>query len=311
MDPTKTTQQTPLDLPAIASTLKEIPFPKKFAVEICSECNLACAMCYQPTMTRLKGVMPFELWQKCADEISVTAPKTECWFSFCGEPLLQADLLIRMLDYGRLIGLNSLNVNTNGMLLTRDIADRLLRSGANLIVVGIDGFSKPVYEAIRINGVREELYENVEYLLKARRALDDGPEIQVQFIVMDSNRHELPEFEKYWLKRGAVVKVRNMLSWGGKFVTPLTVPDEDRIPCPWALTMMHVFWDGGVPRCPGDGNGEEGVGNAWEHKLSELWSRLGHYRQLHLQRRFDELPHRCHDCQDWMTGAAERKRPTA
>ena len=268
-------------------------------------------MCYQPTMTRVKGVMPLALWQKCADEIVRISPRTECWFSFCGEPLLQPDLLIECLRYGKEIGLQSLNVNSNGMLLTPPVADRLLDSGADLIVFGIDGFTKPTYEGIRIGGTREIVYDNVEYLLEQRSQRQTGPEIQVQFIEMDENAAELDEYKQYWLARGAVVKVRNMLSWGGKFDTPLNIPPEDRIPCPWALTMMHVFWDGGVPRCPGDGNGEEAVGNAWNHSLTELWGRLGVYRQLHLQRRFDELPERCHDCKDWMTGAAERIRSKA
>jgi hypothetical protein len=73
--------------------------------------------------------------------------------------------------------------------------------------------------------------------------------------------------------------------------------------------MMHVFWDGRVPRCPRDTEGEEGVGNAWHATLSELWQRLGAYRALHLQHRFAELPARCLECRDWMVGIAERRRP--
>lgn len=73
--------------------------------------------------------------------------------------------------------------------------------------------------------------------------------------------------------------------------------------------MMHVFWDGRVPRCPGDTEGDEGPGNVWHHSLAELWGRMNHYRELHLAHRFGELPERCHTCTDWMTGAAERLRP--
>jgi hypothetical protein len=73
--------------------------------------------------------------------------------------------------------------------------------------------------------------------------------------------------------------------------------------------MMHVFWDGRVPRCPGDTEGEEGAGNAWHAPLAELWARLGAYRSLHLERRFGELPARCRSCKDWMTGAAQRIQP--
>ncbi len=297
------------ELKRIESTLKEIPFPTRFAVEVCADCNLACSMCHHPDMRRPKGKMPFELWRKCADEVAAVSPATQCWFSFCGEPLLEPELLLRMLDYGKTIGLRSLNVNTNGVLLVPALADRLLDSGLDLMVIGIDGLSKRAYEAIRVKGDRDQVYANTEYLLEARRARDRGPEIQVQFIEMDENENEVEPFKAYWLERGATIKVRNKLSWGGRFDTPLHVADEDRIPCPWAITMMHVFWDGRVPRCPGDTEGDEGVGNAWHESLASLWARLGSYRRLHIEHRFGELPERCKTCKDWMTGAAVRIRP--
>lgn len=298
------------ELGKIAKTLHEMPFPTRFAVEICADCNLACAMCHHPNMRRPKGKMPFELWKKCADEIAAVSPRTQCWFSFCGEPLLEPDLLLRMLDYGKFVGLRSLNVNTNGMLLTAEVADALLDSGVDLVVVGIDGYGRDTYESIRVGGRRDELYSKVEYLLAARRLRDAGPEVQVQFIEMDENEKDLEDFKTHWLAHGATLKVRNKLSWGGKFDTLVNVPEEDRIPCPWAMTMMHVFWDGRVPRCPGDTEGEEGAGNAWDEPLAVLWGRLGVYREKHLGRRFDELPERCQGCSDWMTGAATRIRPT-
>ena len=146
-------------------------------------------------------------------------------------------------------------------------------------------------------------------LLSLRNARGSGPEIQTQFIEMGANTAEAECFRAHWLERGATVKVRRQLSWGGRFDTGLEVPCHRRIPCPWAVTMMHVFWDGRVPRCPGDTEGDEGVGNAWHEPLELLWAQLGAYRQLHLERRFDELPRRCLDCKDWMTGAAQRIRP--
>jgi len=297
------------DLQAISRTLRNFSFPKRFAVELCAECNLACTMCHHPSMRRPKGTMPFELWKRCADEIAEVSPDTECWFSFCGEPLLEPEKLMQFLRYGKQVGLRSLNVNSNGMLLTPDVADQLLDSGVDLVVIGIDGFSKPVYESVRVRGDRDTLYANVEYLLARRTARDAGPEIQVQFIEMPENAHEFRAFCEHWLARGATVKARNQLSWGGQRPAQLLRTRDDRIACPWAVTMMHVFWDGRVPRCPGDTEGEEGFGNAWHDSLVNLWARLGGYRQLHLEHRFDELPARCHTCTDWMTGAAERIRP--
>lgn len=293
----------------IARTLKPSAFPAKLALELCADCNFACTMCHHPSMCRPKGVLPLALWQKCADEVAQVAPDTQVWFSFCGEPLLQPELLVECIRYGRSVGLRSLNVNTNGQLLTAGVAAELLDSGVGVIVIGLDGLTAPVYESVRVGGERDRVYANVEELLRQRDVRNAALEVQVQFIEMDENEHELVEFARYWHERGATVKVRNKLSWGGRFETPVNIAPEDRIPCPWAITMMHVFWDGRVPRCPGDTEGEEGFGNAWHASLSLLWAQLGVYRDLHLERRFGELPARCHTCKDWMTGAAERVRP--
>jgi sulfatase maturation enzyme AslB (radical SAM superfamily) len=295
-------------LDKIAKTLVPLAFPTRFAVEVTAECNLACSMCHHPDMRRPKGRMPIELWKKCADQISEIAPDTQCWFSFCGEPLLEPELLLRMLAYGKSVGLRSLNVNTNGMPLTPELAEPLLDSGVDLIVIGIDGFSKETFEKIRVNADRDVVYANVEHLLAAKAANGSDAEIQVQFIEMDENEHELEPFKAYWLARGATLKIRKKLSWGGTLETPLRIPNDERIPCPWAITMMHVFWDGRVPRCPGDTEGDEGVGNAWDEPLKVLWERLGVYREKHLEYCFDELPERCRNCKDWMTGAADRIR---
>ncbi|MFO1078466.1 MAG: radical SAM protein [Planctomycetota bacterium] len=299
------------DLSGIARTLRANAFPSRFAVELCADCNLHCSMCHHPQMKRPKGIMPFPLWQKCADEIAATAPATQAWFSFCGEPLLAPDLLLRCLAYGKKVGLQALCLNTNGMLLTADIAERLLDAGLSQLVIGLDAFSAASYAKIRCGGDRDVVYRNVEKLLELRLRRETGPEIMVQFIAMAENTGEFEAFRDHWVARGATVKARHMLSWGGKFGTPLCTPDEERIACPWAVTMMHVFWDGRVPRCPGDTEGDEGVGNVWQDSLTELWARLGRYRDLHLEHRFQELPERCQSCRDWMVGSAERIRPAA
>lgn len=297
------------ELKTIAAGLKNPKFPKIFAVELCAECDLNCSMCHHDQMVRPKGNLPMPLWKKCADEIASVAPSTNVWFSFCGEPLLMPDRLIEMLHYGAKAGLKSLNLNTNGMKLTNDLAKRLLDTKLSTIVIGIDGFTKETYEKYRCLGDRDTVYANVEFLLKERALRENGPEIMVQFIEMDYNASEFDAYRDHWLALGATVKQRRQLSWGGKFDTAIDVANEQRIACPWAITMMHLFWDGRVPRCPGDTEGEEDAGNAWDDSLVDLWSKLSGYRQLHLDHHFDDLPDRCHDCTDWKTGASIKLRP--
>jgi len=301
------------ELSRISRTLRPLEFPRRFAVELCADCNLACSMCHHPFMKRPKGVMPFALWQRMADQIAELSPSTEVWISFCGEPFLEPELLFDVIRYGKSVGLHSINVNTNGQLLVPELVDPLIDTGVNLVVLGVDAFKSETYDKYRCGGDRDLLYTNAEHLLRRIHERGEGPEVQIQFIEMDENSDEVEECSAHWLSRGAVMKVRRQLSWGGQLEATFAEAEQaqqlDRIACPWALTMMHVFWDGRVPRCPGDTEGEEGFGNAWHTPLQELWAGLGGYRQHHLNKDFDALPERCHTCTDWQTGAAQRVRP--
>lgn len=304
------TQNT--ELHRIARTLTPSRFPKKFAIELCADCNLNCVMCHHDQMERPKGVMPFALFTRLADQLAENCPDCELWVSFCGEPLLEPALLVDVLQHAKDAGLTSVNLNTNGMLLTPEWAAPILATGVNKVVFGVDGFEADTYEKIRVGGKRETLYENIQALLDERERSELSTQILVQWIFMEENEGEFEAFRDHWHAKGATVKARRMLSWGGRFDACNPEEKLERIPCPWAVTMMHVFWDGRVPRCPGDTEGDEGaIGNAWQRTVEDLWGELHKYRAMHLEHRFDELPDRCQTCTDWMTGAAERIRPRA
>lgn len=279
-------------------------------MEVTAYCNLRCAMCHNATLDRPRGRMPFGLFRRCVGEVAEVAPATEVWLSFNGEPLLEPNLLLRMVAHAKSLGLTSLNLNTNGMCLDEPLVEPLLASGLDLVVFGIDGLTSGTYSRIRRGGDRDRVYSNAERFLAARQARARGPAVMVQFIEMEENAHERDGFVDYWLARGAIVKVRRKLSWGGRLNTPLAVPAEQRTACVWAINLMHVCWDGTVPRCCGDTDGTEAVGNAWHESLSALWTRMASFRAAHLDGRFDHLPPRCAACHDWMVGVSEKIRPT-
>jgi uncharacterized Fe-S cluster-containing radical SAM superfamily protein len=289
--------------------LRERPFPKQLGIEVTAYCNLRCAMCHNATLQRPKGSMPLALFRRCADEVAAVSPSTEVWFSFNGEPLLEPERLFEMVAYAKSVGLTSLNLNSNATQLNDALTMRLLVSGLDLVVFGIDGLLGETYNRIRRGGDRDRVYTSVERFLKLRRERHTGPVVMVQFIEMPENAHERDAFVDYWLARGAIVKVRRQLSWGGRIHTALTVPSELRTACAWAVNLMHVCWDGTVPRCCGDTDGTEAVGNAWVASLSSLWRQMKPYRAAHLSGQFDLLPQRCAACHDWMVGMADHIRP--
>lgn len=292
-------------------------FPPQVIIETTAACNLACAHCSHDVMTRPKGHMPMALYRSIVDEIAERAPGTEVWPTFYGEAFVLEYRLFYMLQYAKKRGLTNLVLNTNGTRLRSEVAEWVIESGLDLLIFSLDGFSAPVFESIRVGARRDEVYANVERLLdmKARRGLEN-PRVEVQFSLMDVNEHEVDAFRAYWIARGADVKIREKLTWGGTVNAANIDPRIHRIACPWALRTCAIHWNGDVVACAVDYDGRFVAGNLRGQSIHAIWN--GPHRvlqELHLAHDFEHLPAPCRACLDWqVAGGAEHysaKSPSA
>jgi len=165
-------------------------FPLNIAIDVTSNCNLNCRMCAHDKLTRAKGFMSMSLYKKIIDEIAQENKGTRIWLDAYGEPLLAGWKLYYMIDYAKKKGLYNVCMNTNGTLLKKEYADMLLDSGIDFISLDCDGFSKEVYEKIRINGDRDVFYQNAEYLLEEKKRRNSN-------VVIDVTRIYIPEIGKF------------------------------------------------------------------------------------------------------------------
>ena len=221
-------------------------FPPQIIIETTAACNLTCAHCGHDAMTRPVGHMSMALYRQVIDEIAEHAPHTEVWPTFYGEAFLLGYRLFYMLQYAKRRGLTNLVLNTNGTRFTAEVAEWVIESGLDLVMFSLDGFSPAVFESIRVGAHRDEVFANVERLLaiKARRGATT-PRVEVQYSMMDTNEHEVDQFREYWLARGADVKIREKMSWGGAVDAANLDPHMHRIACPWARAPsigMVTWW---------------------------------------------------------------------
>ena len=286
-------------------------FPPQVIIETTAACNLTCAHCGHDAMTRPVGHMSMALYRQIIDEIAEHAPHTEVWPTFYGEAFLLGYRLFYMLQYAKRRGLTNVVLNTNGTRFTGEVAEWVIESGLDLVMFSLDGFSPAVFESIRVGADRNEVFANVERLLaiKARRGAAT-PRVEVQYSMMDTNEHEVDQFREYWLARGADVKIREKLSWGGKVDATNLDPHMHRIACPWALRTCAIHWNGDVVACAVDYDGRFIAGNLGGSSIREIWNG-GHrvLQQQHLDHDFAALPQPCHDCLDWqVAGGAQHYR---
>ena len=286
-------------------------FPKVVLIDTVSFCNLACSMCVHPVMTRQKGVMPWDLFTKIIDEVTVEDKNARVWMVFFGEPFIlknRKPSIFDMIHYAKEKGLTDIVANTNANLMDEDSSHKLIEAGLDAIYIGIDAFTPETYGKIRVKGDYDKTVKNILYLLELKEQMKaEKPQVFVQFVEMDSNIHEKDDFIEFWSHHGATVKIRPKVSWGGLIDAPnLVMGDDDRWPCYWAMRTMSITDTGKVVTCAVDLDARFIAGDVRESTLKNVWNgKLKELRMLHREKRFAELPENCRCCKDWQSARAD------
>jgi len=262
-------------------------------------------------MKRRKGRMAWPLFQKIIDEIAATRPQTRVWLVFFGEALIlkkTTPSIFDMILYAKEKGLKDVVLNSNGNLLDRSTSEELIDSGLDGIYIGIDAFSAETYGKLRVGGNYPQTVRNVLDLVKVARAKKAASfSIQVQFVEMDENRHELDEFVRFWRSQGVSVKIRQKLTWSGLIPDVRHMQNSARHQCYWIMNSLSITDQGDVTLCAADPEGRLVVGDLRRHSISEIWNgKMKELRQIHEQRRWDELPFPCNECNDWTVSYEDR-----
>jgi radical SAM protein with 4Fe4S-binding SPASM domain len=173
------------------------PLPEDLQVEVTGACNLRCRMClvrYAPAVGRRAGALDLEQFLELVDSVPRLRRLT---LQGLGEPLLSPHLL-DMVAYAAGRGAR-VGFNTNGTLLDRGTAERLIAAGLSWLHVSLDGATATTYEDVRHGtGLRpqpgqfERVVGNLRGLVQARRAAGSpSPRVQVVFVAMRRNADEL------------------------------------------------------------------------------------------------------------------------
>lgn len=238
------------------------------------------------------------LFRKIIDDAAVNRVKV-VFLYLHGEPFLHPGLM-EMIAYLKSKGL-AVVITTNGMLVDREVARRLLSSGltnADHLIFSVLGHTELTHERI-MSGVRhEQVVRNIEGLLAARKALRmSGPIIETAIYRMPENDSEIDDFIARW--RGVVDHVRNPAAISKQFAGKGNVHSRTAA-CKNLQERLTVFWNGDVCLCHADLNGRHNLGNLATRGIQELWTspELIEIRQRHQKGDFTGLP-LCKDC-DWL-----------
>lgn len=287
--------------------------PKMISLELTNECNLNCPFCLvglqntlpsteHDLLPRGLGFMEWKLFEKIVgDAVDFGIKRLQLHFQ--GESLLHKKFP-EMVRHAKERGLQT-QVFTNGLVLTRQTAEKILKSGLDLMRFSVDGVSEEVYQKNRVGGKFERVYRNMAMLAEMVRADGSPLRLEWQMIALRNNEHEIPEARKLAEKIGIPFFVKTYAVTDPGLVTldPAYHRRMHLKPCLDIYRSMFVYWNGGVVMCCYDQKGDHMVGNLEKNSLSEIWE--GHI-YADLRRRIDDAavhpenePAMCKTCLKW------------
>jgi len=270
-------------------------YPKNVAIGLYEGyCNLKCPKCVafgdSRSDTLIRGAMDRENAYRLLDELE--GKDTVVALGGCAEPLLQKDCVSyykEMKDRGMQV-----HINTNGVLLTEELAQQLIDIEVDCVLVSIDATTKETLKKTRGIDDLDRIEQAVFSLLKAR-GNRLTTRLGVSFVAEPANESEKDEFISNWLQHVDVVRIAELFRKDDVFDRP-----DERGPCSFLFEYMVIHHNGDVPICCWECNGETNLGNVFEQDIKTVWHGEGFQqaRHYHETGQFDRIP-LCKNCTDW------------
>jgi radical SAM protein with 4Fe4S-binding SPASM domain len=263
--------------------------PAFISIEPTVRCNLKCPACHtgMNSLTRSDKDLDLDIFRSAIGQLSKYTCSLLLYFQ--GEPFLHPGIF-EMIRYakGKKIFIAT---STNGHFLGEENARKIVESGIDLITISVDGTTQDIYEQYRREGNLEKVKNGIKTLTGIRKqARKTSPFIEIQFLVLKHNEHQMEEMTRLARELGADrVKFKSAQFYDFEKGHPM-IPSKDqysryrkttagtwtiknRFPnhC-WRLWSSAVITaDGNVVPCCFDKEALYKMGNLKESSFVKIW----------------------------------------
>lgn len=223
-------------------------FPLSLNIESTNACNLNCYFCPRTKSNRQVGFIDLGLYKKILEELSLYGPREVLTLIKDGEPLMhpQIEKLVSLAKEKKVA--KRVEFFTNGVLLDRQMGEKIIDSGLDVMYVSLDAVSGGTYQKIKGASLYEKVVGNLKNFLKLKRRLGaKAPHTVAKFVKTPENEGEAEEFKKIW-QEACEVAIYPLHNYGGGLTGPGPVR-QGRWPCLVLWFNPVVNWDGKVTTC--------------------------------------------------------------
>ncbi len=174
----------------------------KVYIEPTNRCNLECRTCIRNVWDEPLGNMDGNIFLNILEGLRLFSPVPTVFFGGFGEPLAHPDIM-EMVAQAKGLGA-SVELITNGTMLTRDRSEALIEAGLDLLWVSLDGAKPESYADVRLGAVFPEVIANLAAFRDAQHlAFPRNPQLGIVFVAMKRNIADLPDVITLGSKLGA------------------------------------------------------------------------------------------------------------
>lgn len=264
--------------------------PVEYIVETTAKCNLYCPMCPRETHKQPKEDMTDAVFERLVRGASQSAE--HMMLIGLGEPFLDPKIFDRI-EFCAKHGVYSL-LSTNGTLLDKPAAEKLLDTKLEHVTLSFDGSTKESFEFYRKGAKFEKVRDNFLHFALRKKERGSKMQVVVQMVRMEKNWNEVADFIKFWKAAPGVDQVRIKAD-----ETDLMRPDAAHSAGDWTHPC-HYLWRGAMyvkhsgdvyPCCQSYNLGGVPVGNVNDTALPEIFNspEMIHMRQAHVRGAGGEL----------------------
>lgn len=265
-------------------------YPYQLIIDPNNICQLKCPLCSTGLKKsgRPRGEMSFELFKKAIDELGRFG--LHLFLHNWGEPLLHKDIF-KFISYADEANLGTTLSSNLSFPLSEEMAERLISSGLETLVVSLDGVSRSTYERYRVGGDFGQVISNVRLLAKKKKKMGKKlPLLEWQFLMMKHNEDQIKEARRRYRELGFDSIFFPKINLPHNENDPLLAEDwlpidkkrrpsysydkADNIPscCWWLWRTTVINYDGGVSPCCYIDDKNTDFGNITHDSFRNIWS---------------------------------------
>ncbi len=296
-----------------------IPLSTPYLVQVfpAYACNFKCNYCIHSLKVEERGFisdkvfMNLEIYKKSIDDLKSFPQKIKMLrFAATGEPLLHPDI-VEMVAYAKDANIaESIDIVTNGSLLTPELSKSLVNAGLDWLRVSIQGVSTKKYWDV--SGVKlsfEKFVKNVSFFYDNK----EQTQVYIKTIDIDMSENEKSEFYTIFEPICDKIAIENLTpatshidytklsernldkSQNGNSVTTAEV-------CPQPFYMLQINSDGNVVPCCAMETAVV-LGNVANESLQNIWysESLRAFRIMQLKKKKAQNQ-TCASCENYRYG---------